>query len=217
MLIQPNQIRAARGLLDWTVAELGKKVGVGATTISAIETGRSAGSLEVISAIIYAFQSAGVEIADDGGVRPIQSKVSVYRGEDGFRAFFDDVYEVARTHEKPDICITNVNEVDYQRWLGAYDAIHANRMAKLKHSKFRVLVQKMDLHLVSTAYCEYRWVPPEQFANVSLYIYGDKTAFIEFSSNDVFATIVSNKAVTDSMRKMFDLAWNIASTSPGTE
>lgn len=207
MLITPNQIRAARGLLDWTVRDLGAKVGVGATTISAIETGRSAGSLEVISAIIYAFQSAGVEITEDGGVRPTQSKVSVYRGEEGFRAFFDDVYEVARTQENPNICLTNVNEAAYDKWLGFYEPVHAKRMTLLNAVKLRVLMREDDLHLTSTAYCEYRWVPAEQFADVSLYIYGHKTGFVEFFETDVRVTVVDNKSVTETLRKMFDLAW----------
>ena len=77
MIPTANQIRAARGLCDWTVAELAKRVGVGTTTISAIETGRSAGSLEVMASIVYAFGNAGVELTEDGGVRPRQSKVTV--------------------------------------------------------------------------------------------------------------------------------------------
>lgn len=214
MLISPNQIRAARGLLDWTVKDLGAKVGVGATTISAIETGRSAGSLEVISAIIYAFQSAGVEITEDGGVRPTQNKVSIYRGEEGFRSFFDDVYEVASTQENPDICITNVDEAAYEKWLGSYEPIHVARMSRLKASKLRVLVRHMDMHLTSTTYCEYRWVSEDQFADVSLYIYGNKSAFVEFMDNDVRVTVVSNKAVTDTLRKMFELTWINASLRP---
>ncbi len=215
MLISPNQIRAARGLLDWTVKDLGAKVGVGATTISAIETGRSAGSLEVISAIIYAFQSADVEIMEDGGVRPTQSKVSVYRGEEGFRAFFDDVYEVARTHENSRISITNNNDRDYERWLGeTYDALHMKRMAALKQERLRVLLRNDDYYLPSSGYCEYRWVPPEQFADVSLYIYGNKSGFIEFMENDVRVTVVENAAVTEALRKMFELSWNNSSIKP---
>lgn len=214
MLITPNQIRAARGLLDWTVKDLGAKVGVGATTISAIETGRSSGSLEVISAIIYAFQSAGVEITEDGGVRPIQSKVSVYRGEDGFRAFFDDVYEIASTRENPDICVTSNDETLYDKWLGSYEPIHVNRMMKLKIPRLRVLMREADTVLTSTGYCDYRWVKPDQFADVSLYIYGDKVGFVEFMETDVRVTVVSNTAVTDALRKMFDMAWLNASVKP---
>lgn len=210
MIISSNQIRAARALLDWTVIQLGEKVGVGATTISAIETGRSSGSKDVLAAIIYAFQAAGVELTEDGGVRPRQSKVAAYRGKDGFKAFFDDVYSVASTHGKPDICITNVNEAEYDKWLGSYEVVHAARMTLLKNAKLRVLMKEHDIHLTSTSYSEYRWIPEEQFADVSLYIYGDKVAFIEFSEQDVSITLVESPSVTLSLRKMFEITWKNA-------
>lgn len=210
MIISSNQIRAARALLDWTVTQLGEKVGVGATTISAIETGRSSGSKDVLTAIIYAFQGAGVELTEDGGVRPRQSKVISYRGKDGFKAFFDDVHSVASTHNKPDICITNVNEAEYDKWLGSYEVVHASRMTKLKNIKLRVIMKENDIHLTSTSYCEYKWIPKEQFADVSLYIYGDKVAFIEFSDHDVSVTLAESPSVTLALRKMFEITWKNA-------
>lgn len=214
MIVSPNQIRAARALLDWTVTRLGEKVGVGATTISAIETGRSSGSKEVLSAIIYAFDAAGVELTSDGGVRPRQSKIISYRGKDGFKAFFDDVYSVAMTHTMPDICVTNVNEAEYDKWLGTYEVVHAERMQNIKDMKLRVLLKERDTNLSSNAYCEYRWLLAEQFADVSLYIYGDKVAFIEFSQNDVSITLVESASVTLSLRKMFEMTWKNAQKKP---
>lgn len=213
MILDPNQIRAARGMANWTVAYLAEKVGVGTTTISAIETGRSSGSLKVIAAIIYAFKNAGIEFTEDGGVRPLQSKIYTFQGHKGFCAFFDDIYDVAKTHENPDICITNVNEAKYDQWLGSYEPVHVNRMTKLK-SRLRVLMKDYDLHLTSTSYCEYRWVPAEQFADVSLYIYGTKTAFIEFYDHNVVVTLVDNNLVTDSLRKMFEITWEKSYKSP---
>ena len=107
-----------------------------------------------------------------------------------------------------------MNEAQYEHWLGSYEIIHMKRMTALKKIKLHVLVRENDTHLTSTAYCEYKWVPQEQFPDVSLYIYGDKVAFIEFSERNVTVTVVENKAVTESQRKMFDLAWTSASAGP---
>lgn len=215
MIVNPNQIRAARALLDWTVAQLGERVGVGATMISAIETGRSSGSKDVLTAIIYAFQAAGVELTEDGGVRPRQSHIQSYKGSEGFRAFFDDVYKVAKEHETPRISITSNNEADYERWLGtAFDSMHMKRMSELKCDNLRVLLRDQDTYLPCLNYCDYKWVPSEQFADVSLYIYGNKVGFVEFTENDVRVTVVDNKAVTEAIRKMFDLAWDKALLRP---
>lgn len=215
MIVNPNQIRAARALLDWTVAQLGEKVGVGATMISAIETSRSSGSKDVLTAIIYAFQAAGVELTEDGGVRPRQNRIENYRGPEGFRAFFDEVYKTAKEHYNPKISITSNNEADYERWLGAaFDSMHMKRIAELKRENFRVLLRDQDTYLPCINYCDYKWVPSEQFADVSLYIYGDKVGFVEFTENDVRVTVVDNKAVTEAIRKMFDLAWDKALLRP---
>jgi transcriptional regulator with XRE-family HTH domain len=214
MLITPHQIRAARALLDWSAEELGERVGLTKAGISRIETGRTAGSVEVLQRIVYAFQSGGVEMTDDGGVRPRQSKINVYRGHSGFCAFFDDIYEVGLTDPDPDICITNVVEAQYDRWLGSHEPIHSERMTKLKNVKLRALMKQHDVHLTSTAYCEYRWVPEARFADVSLYIYGDKVAFIEFGEHDVVVTAVDSRPVAMAQRKMFEVAWQYASKEP---
>lgn len=214
MLVTPNQIKAGRALINWSAEDLATRVGVQKTTISAIETGRSAGSVDVNSRIVFALQTGGVEFTDDGGVRPRQSKISTYKGAEGFKAFFDDIYEVAKTSEKPDISLTNVNEAEYDRWLGSYEPIHTKRMADLKSVKLRVLMKEQDTHLTSTAYCEYRWVPTESFADVSLYIYGKKTAIVEFAPDNVTVTVIDNEAATIALRKMFDVFWANASRTP---
>lgn len=83
-------------------------------------------------------------------------------------------------------------------------------MTLLKNAKLRVLMKEHDIHLTSTSYSEYRWIPEEQFADVSLYIYGDKVAFIEFSEQDVSITLVESPSVTLSLRKMFEITWKNA-------
>ena len=65
------QIRAARGLLDWTVRDLAERSGVDRNTVSNIETGAYAGAPETLEAIRRALERAGVEFTngDAPGVR----------------------------------------------------------------------------------------------------------------------------------------------------
>lgn len=60
----PPQIRAARGLLNWTVQELAEKVGVHRNVISNIEAGRYAGDAETLAAIRRVLEGAGVEFTN---------------------------------------------------------------------------------------------------------------------------------------------------------
>lgn len=62
------QVRAARGLLNWTVRDLAERAGIHRNTVTNIETGRFGGSADAISAIRSALEAAGVEfIAENGG------------------------------------------------------------------------------------------------------------------------------------------------------
>ena len=61
------QVRAARGLLNWTVRDLAERAGVHRNTVTNIETGRYGGSADAISAIIAAFKESGVEFIPENG------------------------------------------------------------------------------------------------------------------------------------------------------
>ena len=64
------QVRAARGLLNWTVRTLAERASVHRNTVTNIETGRYAGSADAIASIKSTLESEGVEFipANGGGV-----------------------------------------------------------------------------------------------------------------------------------------------------
>jgi transcriptional regulator with XRE-family HTH domain len=62
------QIRAARGFLNWTVRDLGKRSKVHFNTIHAIERGKSIAKPETLAAIRKAIEKAGVQFTS--GKRP---------------------------------------------------------------------------------------------------------------------------------------------------
>jgi transcriptional regulator with XRE-family HTH domain len=67
-LVTSAQVRAARGLLNWTVRDLAEKAGVHRNTVTNIETERYAGDSETLEAIRRALEKAGVEFTN--GKRP---------------------------------------------------------------------------------------------------------------------------------------------------
>lgn len=69
------QLRAARGLLNWTVRDLAERTGVHRNTIANFETGRYAGSADTIAAIRSTIENAGVEfIPENGGGAGVRLK-----------------------------------------------------------------------------------------------------------------------------------------------
>lgn len=66
--IKPSQIRAARGLLDWTRDQLVMASGVPKSTLVRAETEATTPRQSTLSAIRTALEAAGVEfIAENGG------------------------------------------------------------------------------------------------------------------------------------------------------
>jgi len=69
-MITPEQCRAARGLLDWSQAELADKAAVGIVTVRQFEAGAHAPRRATLDVIRRAFESAGVEFIDQNGGGP---------------------------------------------------------------------------------------------------------------------------------------------------
>jgi transcriptional regulator with XRE-family HTH domain len=67
----PDQSRAARGLLDWSQAELAVRSNLSESTIRDFEKGRRVPSINNLAAIRRALEAAGVEFidGDQPGVR----------------------------------------------------------------------------------------------------------------------------------------------------
>ena len=64
-LIYAAQIRAARGLLDWSQGELAERSGVSKQSVTRIENGTMDPRFSTITALYQAIRSAGVEMAED--------------------------------------------------------------------------------------------------------------------------------------------------------
>jgi transcriptional regulator with XRE-family HTH domain len=67
----PDQSRAARGLLDWSQAELAARSNLSESTIRDFEKGRRVPSINNLAAVRRALEAAGVEFidGDQPGVR----------------------------------------------------------------------------------------------------------------------------------------------------
>lgn len=68
-MITPGQIRAARGLLDWTQTELAKAAGLSEVAVKNLERGRTDPRASTLTAIQEAFGRAGVVFLDVGDIR----------------------------------------------------------------------------------------------------------------------------------------------------
>jgi transcriptional regulator with XRE-family HTH domain len=70
MKVTPEQCRAARGLLDWSQAELAVKAGVGVVTVRQFESAVHVPRRATLDVVSRAFEAAGVEFIEENGGGP---------------------------------------------------------------------------------------------------------------------------------------------------
>jgi DNA-binding XRE family transcriptional regulator len=213
-MITAAQLRAARGLLDWTRADLAKAANISPETVKNIEHGTFRPQEGTAEAIIQAFSAYDVLFTENEGVKLQRDTVRRFEGVDGFKKFMDDVYISACESsaqiggDKP-ICVSNVNEKLFAEALGDYLPIHVKRMNALKNIDVRVLVREQDFYTIPEGtYIQYRWNPGQNSEHVPFYVYGDKFSIILFAENTMpQVVVISSAPASKAYREQFEVLW----------
>lgn len=208
MNFTPNQLRAARGSLDISQADLHRETGVAQSSISEFEKEKSDLTRKNREIIFRYLDGKGIEFTDYDGVRrKADNQISVLEGTSGFIEFLKDVHQVVPA--RPDVVVNNVDERLFLHWEGDFNTIHQNRMKEAGASS-RIIVEEGDDHLIASEYAEYRWAPKELFSTISYYVYGDRTALIDFQKNNVFVYLIRRQAIADFFRNEFQKVWDLS-------
>ncbi|MEM6812122.1 MAG: helix-turn-helix transcriptional regulator [Pseudomonadota bacterium] len=206
-MISIKQIRAARGLLNWTQKDLGEKAGVSRESIKNIENEISRPRSQTIHEIQSAFENHGVEFLSGDGVRIADATIHVYHDENGIKSLFDDVYETCAA-DKRDILIANNEEpTKLSNDLLKYLNDHLKRLKRIG-VKERILCREGDTEFLSSEH-SYRWVPKEYHSNTPTLIYGDKIAMLIWGP-PAKVTIISDAQYAQSFRNLFEFTWERA-------
>jgi transcriptional regulator with XRE-family HTH domain len=209
-MITLKQIKAARGHLDWTQTDLAEESGVSLDMIKKIERGTSRGSVESLELIQAALDRAGIQFLPNEGIAQKVGAVQSYRGRIGFIEFLLDVYETVRGGG--DIYVSNVDETLFLKWEGDEAEAHMARMNSIKNLRFKILTPEGDTNFVASEYSEYKWIPKERnkSTNISFYIYGRKTAIINFEEDDVEVFVIHEENITQYFKHVFFEEWKEA-------
>lgn len=217
-MVSAAQLRAARGLLDWTRADLAKAANVSPETIKNIEHGTFRPQEATTEAIIRAFAAHDVEFTEHEGVKKQHDRILTFEGIEGFKNFLDDVFHVAQSQsfakeeDKP-ICISSVDDRFFINLLHDYSVLHAQRMNSLvPQVKARILVQeKAFLHIPDSNYREHKILPGLSGGNVPFYVYGDKLGVLVFEEEkEPRIVVISSALIAKAYRAQFDVLWNSA-------
>lgn len=210
MSITKNQIAAAMALLGISQSELAENINLSKPTVSNLLKNNSGWESKESTKrkVVNYLLSRGIEFTEGNGVRECSSLITL-SGHDGFVDLMKMVLSSA-TSPDADICVSGVDERLFTKWEGEYLYAYLKEIVKLHKEysfNFRIIVEENDDYKVASEYAEYRTLPSGYFSSSSVYIFGDKVAFIEFSEDNVLVWVINSKQLSDAQRKQFNLIW----------
>lgn len=217
--LSPSQLRAARGLLDWSRAELAKHTGVSEPTLQRFENGKSEPEPKTQQKLRTFLEGKGIEFLGDSGVQLKHHNVYTLEGVEGFKKLMDDVYAAACLPSAGDgtkpICIGNVNERLFTKYLGEHMDLHIKRMNDLKNVQVRALLSENDFYTFPGPYITYRWGPKQKSSDVPFYVWEDKLAVLMLDETHNLQIVVINSAiVAKAYREQFNMLWSLSKEVP---
>jgi hypothetical protein len=208
-MITANQIDAALGLLGIKRSNLADALGIKVATFNTYFTGTEMKPGRNAT-IQKWFENAGLMFTKNGGIDINKDDVVLYEGKQGFIAFMRDVLEVSKKGN-PDICVSNVDESNWQNNIGDFHQEYIDERAKLNIPPSKILVKTGDDYHTASEFAEYRESPEGVFtANVSSYAYEDKLALINFADKPVSVVVLNNTRFSKEFRSTFNYIWKDA-------
>jgi len=208
-LITSRQIRAARGLIGWTQADLAKSAGLARSTVAIIEKEGANPTVDIFNRIRTVLEKNQVEFLSQDGVRIRHPMISQDDLPDANRRLLEDIYHVSSQFKDRtghgDILIFGLQEEDAQKSVGDYLTDHMERLKQAGlHEKILCGPNTRTFVAPRSSYRRLSELDPSQSP---IHIYGDKIAVVHWSPKEIVITIESQPIAT-ALRSMFYQIWN---------
>lgn len=205
-MLTPEQVRAARAILDWSQQELADKAGTARMTIRYIEEGKVQPQRGTLADIRRVFDEHGIEFIGERGVALRHDNYRILEGSDCYLRLLDEVYHTLQG--TPDAEVLSICTDDsisppevvqaIQRW---HDAGIKCRF--LSHDK----AKRFDFPLH-----EYRLISSRFFRNSVMVVFSTKVATLRGANDAVL--ILNDKEQAEMLRGLFELIWSQAAKPP---
>jgi transcriptional regulator with XRE-family HTH domain len=211
MIISGRQIRAARGLLCWSVEDMAINSGVNRVTIRQIEADEVQPQEKTLTRIFSIFDKYGVEFTEDEGVKVRKQATRTYSGKPGYRQLLDHIYETLKDGGR--IRQFNFGYLRYLPYEENFVGDHLKRMNAIDNLDVKVLDVGRETEM-PVSYCEYRYLE-NKFKNLApWYLYGDYLVLSLFETGTKREYItVHSKILTERYIGIFDTFWKLAEPS----
>jgi len=211
-MLSSQQMRAARGYLDWTRADLAARAKINVGTIKNIEDGAVQPYAETTEAIERVFRQQNLEFLANGGVCPRDNTLRVIDEGDPYLQLLDDVFATLNDTPRAEVLFCFVHNE-----LSSAAVIESDLRLRRMGIRFRSLIEEGDRFMLYPPR-EYRCLPSRFFHNNTQVIYGGKFATMILdpeTGKDTSAIIISNPHMAAVQRKLFNALWEQGSKPAG--
>lgn len=207
MTITTAQIRGARGILNWSQADLAERTGISATSIGSIENGVSTPRASTLASIQNAFENVGIEFTPGSGVRLRDELILIKEGPDALDNLLDDIYK-SLLEKGGEVLIygleekINTNSEEYRKVKRHLDRIIDANITE------RIILREGDTNFMGPQEF-YRWIDEKHFSPYPFMLYANKLAMINWGP-PCKVLIIDSPLYSQNFQKIFDIIWDIA-------
>jgi len=212
-MITIDQIRAARGLLNWKQGRLAKAAKLSLRALNNLERAATTPRQETLKALQAVLEAERVEFLPGNGVRLRTERLEVLHieGDKAVPELLKDIVNELR-QSGGDVLFNGVDERDFSN---VEDSIMDLYFAGCFENKImeRLLILEGDWFCVNHP-SRYRWINKKLFGKVSYIIYGDNIAYL-FWKPYTRLVIIRNPSIASTFREQFEVHWGMAIPVPG--
>lgn len=210
--ISALQVRAARGLLNWSQEVLAEASGISIATIRKLEAGNISPRDKTNEAIKMALEKSNVEFLSSGA-RLRDNDIVVLEGEEVYLQLLDEIYDTVRD-QNSETLFFNVNP----KFLSEKEI---RGITRIKHagSRRRFITEEGNTHLIFPI-DEYRWISKKFYKRNVHVVFGNKVAvgcsLDKPTETTTKITIINSMSFAEATRNLFEFVWEGSRKPPYT-
>lgn len=204
-MIDAEQIRAARALLDWPTSELAKRSGLTVNGINKIERGHVVAQRDSLKKIQKVFEEAGIEFLPGSGIRRKDKMVTTIEGKHHRKALIESMYNTLK-HTGGEFLVIHEREGALPENLGLKElkeSLTKRRKANIHH---RLLVLEDDPGLFAP-FDTYHIIDKKYFAACPLRIWDSKVSF-SIDQHPSRGIIIEDSRIAEAARRLYNFVWD---------
>ena len=211
-MITAAQLRAARGLLDWTRSDLAKAAKISAETVKNIEHGTFRPQETTAAAIIQAFALYDVKFTENEGVQKSKDLVKTFVGAKGYVQFLDDICNTmghgGKTRQ------FNLSDKYISTYGGDRLESYVKFMQGVPNLDAKCLVPEGDLNF-PVKHCVYKWLKKIHGNAIPYFLYDSKIAMLTSDPAEEMVWVsIASESLAKAYLNLFDIYWEQAEAAP---